>query len=94
MIIVLDKKQEEIDAENRTFEMQLMIHRPEAYKEYKEKQEAELFRAQQAEIKWAVPGSVGELREVLGMIEQTNELFSQETDFTGVDLDQLGDDDG
>lgn len=94
MINILDKKQNEIDAENRTFEMQLMIHRPDVYKEYKEKQEAEQFRAEQSEIKWSVPGSVGELREVLGMIKQTNELFSQQTDLAGVDLDQLGDDDG
>lgn len=89
------KKKEEFQDDERKYELQLMIHRPEWYKEYKENKEAEQFRKEQEAIKWTVPESVGELREVLGMIKESNEYFSsQQSDLAGVDINLLGDDDG
>ena len=92
---LLLKKKQKLDEDERQYELSLMIHRPEWYKEYKERKEAEEFKKEQEEIKWSVPGSVGELREVLGMIEQHNKnLDSQKSEFAGIDISLLGDNDG
>ena len=105
--LILQRRQDQ-DRVNNQFETDLMIHRPEAYKEYKRAQEEQLEEnLGYSEIIWRAPETVEEAAEIMSVVEQAHrqikdieedpEEFEQQLEalkmFKGVDVTQLGDND-
>jgi hypothetical protein len=100
--LILAKRKEE-ELEESRFEQQLMIHRPEAYKEYKKSKEEQLEEnLGYTEIVWKSPETVEEAQEVLAAVSQAHKQLEKDEDlekdlealrkFNGIDLSQLEDD--
>jgi len=99
--MVLQKRRNQELEENK-FEQQLMIHRPEAYKEYIQAKEARLEEnLGYSEIVWKAPETVEEAQEVLNAISNAHKNLDKDEDFEkdlellqqfhGIDVSQLGD---
>jgi len=99
--LVLTKRKDQELEENR-FEQQLLIHRPEAYKEYKQSKEDQLEEnLGYSQIVWKTPETVEEAQEVLSVISNAHKEIAKDEDFKkdlellqqfhGIDVSQLGD---
>jgi len=96
------KKRRDQEIEENNFEKQLLIHRPEAYKEYMRAKEDQLEEnLGYSQIVWKAPETVEEVQEVLSAISNAHKNLEQDEDFerdlallqqfNGIDVSQLGD---
>ena len=99
--MVLEKKKA-IEEKELHFEQQLLIHRPEAYKEYVKAKEDQLEENLGYEqIVWKSPETIEEAQEITSLISDAHKNLSQDKDFekelellkqfNGIDVSQLGD---
>lgn len=102
IISLLLKQRRERDVEEQKFEQQLLIHRPESYKEYMRAKEEQLEEnLGYSQIVWKTPESVEEAQEVLEAVTNAHKSFEKDEDFEkdlellkqfqGIDVSQLGD---
>jgi len=102
LTIIIRRHQKESNEAETNFEQQLLIHRPEAYKQYKETQK-ENEELGIDTVEWRTPDSVDELRDILGIIKESNRLAGigldvpeeeeeeeEEEDFFGINTSLLG----
>jgi hypothetical protein len=102
---LLRQKIEQISKEERDFENLLFLNRPEVYQEYiKNKEEAKEYGFDR--IDWKQPETAEELEMILSAINSVDESEEQESQedyskeqeflamFDGIDISQLGEDDG
>jgi acetoin utilization deacetylase AcuC-like enzyme len=96
------KKRKEQELKEVEFEQQLLIHRPEAYKEYMRAKEERLEEnLGYSEIVWKTPETVEEAQEVLSAVAEAHKNIKKDEDFDkdlellkqfhGIDISQLGD---
>lgn len=96
------KKKKITEEKELDFEQQLLIHRPEAYKEYIKAKEAQLEENLGYEqIVWKSPETIEEAQEVISVISDAHKNLGQDEDFekefellkqfNGIDVSQLGD---
>jgi len=101
LISLILKKRRDQELEESKFEQQLLIHRPEAYKEYKRAKEDQLEEnLGYSEIVWKTPETVEEAQEVLSAISNAHKDLEKDEDFErdlellqqfhGIDVSQLG----
>lgn len=107
--VLLRNNKEKLIKEERDFENLLFLHRPEVYQEYiKEKEEQEKFGFDH--IEWKQPETLEELEMIMSAIRITdndNQEFEQQNQeednsveqqflsmFDGIDISQLGEEDG
>ena len=102
---LLNRRRESQDLEQMHFEQQLIIHRPDAYTEYKRAQEsAKEDNLGYDQIIWGSPETAEEAAELMSIIsdahknidkEDQDEILPEELSalqtFRGIDISQLGD---
>lgn len=106
VVYLLHKQRRETELEETRFEHQLLIHRPEVYKEYMASKEAKLEEnLGYDEIQWMAPEDAAEARELLDTIAQAHQQLVLDEDeeesftadlaalqhFQGIDIALLGD---
>jgi len=105
--VLVTKRRESYDLEQMRFEQQLIIHRPEAYDDYKRRQQdAKEDNLGYDQIVWGTPETAEEAAELMSLISEAHrdverdpqeeilpeELAALQT-FRGIDVSQLGDED-
>jgi len=107
--VLLRQSKEKFEQEDRNFENMLFLNRPEVYQEYiKEKEERKQSGFDY--IEWKEPETLEELEMIMAAIrindeeqqemvqENSREDYSKEQEFLamfdGIDISQLGEDDG
>jgi len=73
VIVLASKRKESWEAEERDFEKQLLIHRPEAYKEYQRKKEEQKEENLGYDaIEWRTPETLEEVMELTRIIQEAH----------------------
>ena len=102
IISLILKKRRDQELKEADFEQKLLIHRPEAYKEYIRSKEEQLEEnLGYSQIVWKAPETVEEAQEVLSAISNAHKDLKQDEDFErdlellqqfhGINVSLLGD---
>lgn len=97
---------DQVERDDGQFEQALMIHRPEAYQEYKRNKETlQSDNSGYDQIVWRAPESIEEAMEITNLVAEAHRDLEDNDDFdqrleelhkavNGIDTSLLGDDDG